>query len=403
MRQKILSGAFALMACLSIGCGSSDSSSSGQTNDSAENLEGVFIDAAVNGMHYECSSGRGGITKEGGKVVCQKGDTVIFYLADVYVAEQTITEVMTPYSLFDNNEAKAVHLAMLLLALDDDGDTDTSIDLDTVLIEKLKDETLDFDAVDYVQTMEILLGKPLASYDEAKQHLDTSIEDFFNPNPVLELSVLNFEVNVSNFTSQSDPLTATLTRNNGTEVTNIEIIEIDYKINPSTYIYSFENLEGGFYNLIIATPSYVFRTLDLFIEPDTAGFVVAIDFHQQETIDYFTEFTFEEDVIWSYKNCTDDTLVKDIRFRADHSIEEISPSSDPGFSDTDVWSITQRGSLNLTYEFQGTPIATITHTPLENDGQCYTVNSTQTGSNWNKVYKLCSSLNDDEKKSLVCN
>ncbi len=144
------------------GCGGSSSSSDGELN-------GYFIDAAVEGVEYTTSSGLSGITNAQGKFRFRAGDSVEFSIGKVKLGEATLNSInevaVTPLELCDNNESKLL-LLQTLQALDSDNNTSNGItipsDLQTAL--NALNSTIDLSTITSVD--ELLNNPELSSLVE---------------------------------------------------------------------------------------------------------------------------------------------------------------------------------------------------------------------------------------------
>jgi len=110
----------ALLASLFIGC-----SSGGDDNAPS----GYFIDAPVENLTYECSSGTTGTTGSQGEFTCEDGDTVIFRIGTLTFGPILAEGVITPLHLFPDDVEQAYNLAQLLHSLDDDSNPGNNINL----------------------------------------------------------------------------------------------------------------------------------------------------------------------------------------------------------------------------------------------------------------------------------
>jgi len=160
-------------AALLSGCGGGGSGSSEPTN-----ITGQFIDSPVQGLTYSCSSGNTGKTDTLGNFTCKSGDIVTFSIGVREVGSAKASSIMTPYTLYPNNEAAAINLAQLLQTLDKDNDPSNGIELheraygyDLIQISMPDLSDANFDSL--VNTG----SKSLVDEARAKAHLDLSISN----------------------------------------------------------------------------------------------------------------------------------------------------------------------------------------------------------------------------------
>jgi len=105
------------------GCGSG--SGDGVTVQSTPDIiaSGQFIDSAVAGLRYNCSSGTSGVTDSEGRFSCLKGDTVRFNINGYEIGSALMADIITPRTLHPNDDVMAINIAQLLQTLDSDRDT----------------------------------------------------------------------------------------------------------------------------------------------------------------------------------------------------------------------------------------------------------------------------------------
>lgn len=155
-----------------------DSADETTPEESVPSVTGKFIDSAVSGLSYTCSpSAKSGVTNSSGEFTCDEGDTVTFKLGDITLgsAVSVTTTVVTPYTIFPDNEDAAINLAQLLQTIDSDLTDDIITPLSSH-VESLG-ETLDFQRDDFDTYAASLLSGivTLISADEAKETMDEFI------------------------------------------------------------------------------------------------------------------------------------------------------------------------------------------------------------------------------------
>jgi hypothetical protein len=137
---------------------------------------GRFIDASVKGLGFVCqTSGRSGVTDTNGIFTCNTGEAIAFYIADNHIATVLTQEVVTPYTLFPNNQDAAINLAQLLQTLDRDANPDNGIDLDFDRLAQLEGSDLDFTDENFDDDVEALLREGLINEEAARQHLNNTL------------------------------------------------------------------------------------------------------------------------------------------------------------------------------------------------------------------------------------
>ncbi len=147
-------------ACLVAACGGGDSGgtatagSGGNTGDTgtapvAKTVNGVFLDAAVEGLDYVAGNGAKAQTGAKGDFVCEEGQTVQFSVGALVIGSATCGTTVTPLTLTAGTDVKADAVVNRLLALqsfDEDRDPSNGIRLTAELRTALKAGALDFSA-----------------------------------------------------------------------------------------------------------------------------------------------------------------------------------------------------------------------------------------------------------------
>jgi len=165
---------FAAAAILSLsGCGGGGGSSA----PVAATVTGQFIDAAVAGLDYTCSSsGKVGVTDTEGQYTCNEGDSVEFSLGEYVLGSVTASNgIVTPYTLFPSNEEAAINIAQLLQTIDEDGDPSNGISIS----EEMKIKVIEADVKptdpNFDTRMESEFGDRYVDAQDAVEHLNESI------------------------------------------------------------------------------------------------------------------------------------------------------------------------------------------------------------------------------------
>lgn len=110
-----------------VACGGGSSSGTTNTQDQTNNdpetkvVTGTFVDSPVGGLEYETASGLSGITTDEGKFSYKEGESVSFKIGSFNIGSSAGADVVSPYSLTADDEAKAANIARFLQTLDDDG------------------------------------------------------------------------------------------------------------------------------------------------------------------------------------------------------------------------------------------------------------------------------------------
>lgn len=176
IKKKSISLALAGVILVLNGCGGGGSDTSTNSTQASKDttITGTFVDSAVSGLNYSCSSGTNGITDAKGEFTCPIDDNVSFTLGGILLGSTSVVEVITPYSLFSDDIA-ALNLAQFLQTLDSDGDPSNGISPNPTLLAKLSGKTLDFTDSNFDTIFQTILGVSLRSEDEAREHLNATL------------------------------------------------------------------------------------------------------------------------------------------------------------------------------------------------------------------------------------
>ena len=168
-----------LYTLLLTGCGGGGSSDNSDPVDPPITVTGQFVDAAVKGLGYDCSSGSTGLTDQNGWYTCNEGDDVTFSLGSVTIGNTiaATASIITPLDLFstENDNTAATNFARLLQSLNLSQNVNPDlIDIDIALV-NLIPAGLDFTATSFDADVETALGITLVSGIDAVQAMLDSI------------------------------------------------------------------------------------------------------------------------------------------------------------------------------------------------------------------------------------
>jgi hypothetical protein len=133
-----------VVSALLVGCGSDNSSSDNGTVEATtstdDTLTGYFIDAAVEGVAYETSSGQSGMTDTSGRFKYRVGDSVKLSIGNLILGETEPTDegLITPESLSEGDPELQILLLRTLQSLDTDGDPSNGITIPENLLENIE-------------------------------------------------------------------------------------------------------------------------------------------------------------------------------------------------------------------------------------------------------------------------
>src|SRR5690554_5772804 len=181
----VIAGAAALLTA----CGGSSSSSSGKkTNDNSSNTStaiGVLSDSPVDGVGYQTSGGKTGITQDGGKFNYTLGDTVTFTLGEFILgsykptrADETVTPVELASAIPDDTyrDYAITNLLVLLQSLDTDGDPSNGININAGVTFSADSLTLIDDPATFATNQDLIDALPeggtVVSPEDANAHFN---------------------------------------------------------------------------------------------------------------------------------------------------------------------------------------------------------------------------------------
>ncbi len=175
MKIKLLSlSAIALFGLSGCGGGSSSSTST--------NVTGQFIDAAVAGLNYTCSSGKEGVTDINGYFTCKQGDNVDFSINGFSLGSVKVQNLITPITLAPDDNTTVTNIAQLLQTLDSDGNPDNGITINKndQKVQNLKDLKISLNAADFDNVVASHIGVTLVNETTAMSHLNLSVKNAKN-------------------------------------------------------------------------------------------------------------------------------------------------------------------------------------------------------------------------------
>ncbi|PHR56727.1 MAG: hypothetical protein COA44_07705 [Arcobacter sp.] len=163
--------------------GSGESDGSHDSLSTAVIQTGSFIDSPVQGLRYQTPT-QSGFTNATGEFHYINAETIEFFLGNYSLGSSTAKGLISPYTLYPNNEASAIKLAQLLQTLDKDNNLANGIEIDDYENFSDLDDALSLDDVNFITNVEGLLAKVLINSASAKSHLDETLylNSLGNPN-----------------------------------------------------------------------------------------------------------------------------------------------------------------------------------------------------------------------------
>jgi len=214
---------------------------------------GVFIDSAVSGLTYSCSSINGGITNNLGEFTCEVGDRVSFILGSKFLGEVNASKIITPLKLFNYDEVAALNFSRLVQTLDEDNNLSNGITINNTTLTVQND--INFSSLTFDQDITTVLRNnySLVSKEQALLHLKNS---FSSLNIYSDGSDINETVNIINNTPVIvSEKNLSFFENNTSSVVYIKAIDLD----EDSIIYSISENDADSFNINSSSGEVVFK------------------------------------------------------------------------------------------------------------------------------------------------
>ena len=161
-----------LVACGGGGSGGSPGTSSGGAGTT---VQGQFVDSIVIGLRYDTPT-VSGFTDEQGRFNYRGGETVRFFVGDVFIGEAVGQAIITPVELVagavDENDTQVLNIVIFLQSVDDDGDESNGIRITSLANAAAAGQAVDFTLAagvfDTDGAFEILISSITASNGTAR-------------------------------------------------------------------------------------------------------------------------------------------------------------------------------------------------------------------------------------------
>ncbi len=168
-KNLILSSLAAAM--LLSACGGSNNNTVATTPATPTPVNGVFLDAAVDGLEYSVAGGSKQNTSATGGFNCNVGDTVAFSVGGIGIGSAPCATTITPLTLANSSNVKddsVVNRLLFLQLLDEDNDVATGIKIPATVKTALAGQTLDFNATaaNFNTALTATLAKLPANYQK---------------------------------------------------------------------------------------------------------------------------------------------------------------------------------------------------------------------------------------------
>lgn len=153
--------------------------------------QGVFVDAPVEGLSYETTSGLKGTTNAAGTFKYLAGDSVTFSLGNVKFPSVVAGDLVSPLDLVGASSANhpgALAIARLLQSVDSDGNPDNGITVNGAKLASTISQPTDWSQVSGVQLAAMLTdgASGLRTESQARTHLSSQLATI-NKDPQMTL------------------------------------------------------------------------------------------------------------------------------------------------------------------------------------------------------------------------
>ena len=179
-----------LILLLFVGCGGGGGSSSNNTTNT-QNITGILLDSAINGVEYSCDTITD-ITDINGKFTCPINSTVTFSIGGINLGSIKVDSTisyMTPaklYGLENDNifDIRVLNFIQLVQSLDSDNNVTNGIDINITVRDNLVGSSLDISNINTTQndlnaTLH-LVEKDLISKNKALEHYTDTLTNTLN-------------------------------------------------------------------------------------------------------------------------------------------------------------------------------------------------------------------------------
>lgn len=155
-------------ASLLAACGGSNNSTV-STTPTPSPVNGIFLDAAVEGLDYTAAGGSKNSTASNGGYICNTGDSLVFSVGGITLGSTACAATVTPLNLANSSNVKddsVVNRLLALQLLDEDNDVANGIKISAAVKTALAGQTLDFNApaATFNASMTALLAKLPGNY-----------------------------------------------------------------------------------------------------------------------------------------------------------------------------------------------------------------------------------------------
>ncbi len=158
-----------------IACGGGGGSGVNTSSAIGTEQQGQFVDSLVFGLRYETPT-TSGTTNAQGQFSYRNGETIRFYVGDVFIGEAVGQTIITPVELvsgaIDENNVQVQNIAMFLQSIDDDGDESNGITITTNATNTASGQSVDFSLAEGIfeanGNIQILISNITSSNGQAR-------------------------------------------------------------------------------------------------------------------------------------------------------------------------------------------------------------------------------------------
>ncbi len=175
-----------LIACGGGGGGGEENN----TSPASTEQQGKFIDSLVIGLRYETLTTTG-VTDAQGQFSYRDGESIRFYVGDVFIGETVGQAIITPVELVngatDENNIQVQNIVMFLQSIDEDGDESNGITITTNATNSANGQSVDFSLAEGTfeanGTLQVLISAITSSNGQARSMITrTQAKNTFRSN-----------------------------------------------------------------------------------------------------------------------------------------------------------------------------------------------------------------------------
>ena len=156
---------------------------------------GVFLDSAVQGLHYETAT-QSGVTGIDGAFAYREGETIRFYMGDVIIGEAPASQYMTPVDLvpgaIDEMHPMVTNISRFLQTMDTDADPSNGIFISGAVDQEMMGRIILFDMTveDFANDADVVLlmdaldamgggytGRMMTAPEVAREHMRSTLSE----------------------------------------------------------------------------------------------------------------------------------------------------------------------------------------------------------------------------------